>query len=130
MVRISCLVLVLMTFPTTALAAGGSSDNPPDQIWALIVGTLVPLVTYIINKFAPWTKESVKATVLLIASAVVGGLAQAITSGDVGFNKKTLSFITAAIFAAFSAHHGVWKPSGISRHLRGVQDTTKMAPPV
>lgn len=125
--------LLILALPAVASAA---EDAPPpsptlvlptDQLWALAVGLLVPLVTYVLNYVGPWVSEPVKAGVLVIAAAVAGGLAQAITAGDVGFNTTTLQFVLTAVLSALSAHRILWKPSGVSAKLGGGQNRQVVA---
>lgn len=130
MTRMMYFLALFMIFPAAALAADGSSASPPDQIWALVAGALVPLATYVINKWAPWTKEPVKVMVMLIVSAIAGGLTQAITEGNVGFNRTTLGFVLAALIGSIGAHNGLWRPGQISIALGGGQNAAPKAPKV
>lgn len=109
------------------LAANASADTgpasqhalalDPTQTVALLIGALVPLVTYVLNHHAPWASEHVKAVVLVIVSAVASGLYQSAEIGGVGLNAGTLQIVGGAVFAALSAHHLLWKPSGIAPRL-------------
>jgi peptidoglycan/LPS O-acetylase OafA/YrhL len=99
--------------PNTTLAL------PTDQIWTLAVGALVPLVTYGLNYVGPWLSEAIKAIILVVVSAIAGGITQAIVAGDVGFNATTLQFVLTAVIAALSAHRLLWRPSTISTKLGG-----------
>jgi len=112
----------LLVMPATALADVANHESaklvlPADQIWTLAIGGLVPLVTYVLNHAAPWTSEAVKAAVLVVASAVAGGLYKALANGDVGFNAPTLQYVLTAVIAALAAHHWLWKPSTVSTRL-------------
>lgn len=92
---------------------------PTEQVWTLIAGGIVPLVSYVLNYAGPQTSEKVKAFVHVLAAAVAGGLMQAITAGDVGLNTITLQFILTAVIAALTAHKLLWQPSGVSTALGG-----------
>lgn len=92
---------------------------PTEQIWAFAAGGLVPLLTYVINHWAPWVSEPVKAFVFVLGAAVAGGITQAIDVGNVGFNDQTLQFVLSAIFAAVVAHAGIYTRGGINTRLGG-----------
>jgi uncharacterized membrane protein HdeD (DUF308 family) len=95
------------------------------QVWVVLLGALVPLATYIINHFAPWVTEPVKALVLAIVAAVVAALYTAIETSIFGLNDATLQLVLSAIVAAFGAHLLVWKPSGIAEKLGGGSNAPK-----
>lgn len=116
--------LILFALPAAAFAQDAPDPSstlvlPTDQLWTLAVGALVPLVTYGLNYIGPWVSEPVKAFIVVLASAVAGGVTQAITAGDVGFNTVTLQFVLTAVIAALSAHKLLWRPSGVSAKLGG-----------
>lgn len=92
---------------------------PYAQIIALIIGAFVPAVTYVLNHYAPWVDEKVKAIVLVVSAAVASGLYQALDGGSIGFNNVTLQLVVTSIVAALTAHHWFWKPSTISASLGG-----------
>jgi hypothetical protein len=114
----------MLILPAVALA-----DSPPppqhtlafptDQVWTLIIGALVPLVTYVLNYLGPQVDEKIKAFVLVVVAAIAGGLTQAVVAGDVGFNNTTLQFVLTAVVAALTAHAWLWRPSGTNVALGG-----------
>jgi hypothetical protein len=115
---------LLLLFPAVVLAADPAHNPgvlvfPKAQIWTLIVGALVPLVTYALNHAAPWVGEPVKAFVLAIAAAVAGALTTAIATNVFGWNTPTLQLVLSAVVAAFLAHKLIWLPSGVSTLLGG-----------
>lgn len=118
-------VLWLIILPDLASAAGTAPDPnstlalPSDQLWTLAIGALVPLVTYVLNHYAPWASEPIKAAVVVLASAVAGGVYQAIEAGQVGFNGTTAQFIITAIIGALAAHKLLWVPSTVAQRLGG-----------
>jgi hypothetical protein len=118
-------VLWMIIAPDLASAADTAPDPnstlalPSVQLWTLAIGALVPLVTYVVNHFAPWASEPVKAAVVVVASAVAGGIYQAIEAGQVGFNGTTAQFILTAVIGALAAHKLLWAPAGISTRLGG-----------
>lgn len=101
---------------------------PSIQTWALILGAIVPLATYILNHFAPWVSEAVKATVLAVLAGVVGAVYTAIETSVFGWNDATVQLVLTAIIGAFGAHLLIWKPSTISAKLGGGSDAAKPAP--
>lgn len=119
-------VLASLMLPALALAAG-TALVPVPQIWVLLLGALTPLVTYVLNHFAPWVGEAVKATVLAVVAGVVGAIYTAIETSTFGWNNTTLQLILTAILGAFGAHLLLWKPSSISTKLGGGTDTTPKA---
>lgn len=114
------LFLVLM-LPAFALAVGSARVLvlPTQQLWTLIIGALVPLVTYVLNHVGPWLTEPAKATVLAVVAAVVTALYAALDTSVFGWNDATLQLVLSGVLAAFAAHHLVWKPAGISAILGG-----------
>jgi hypothetical protein len=117
--RAVMLALVsLLLLPTIALAAG-TTLVPVPQIWVVVLGAVVPLLTYVLNHFAPWVTEPVKATILVVAAAVVAVIYTAIETSVLGFNDATLQLVVTAIISALGAHLLLWKPSGFSAKLGG-----------
>ena len=119
-------LLCLLLLPALALAAG-TVLTPVPQIWVLLLGALTPLVTYVINHFAPWLGEAAKATVLAVVAGIVAAIYTAIETNIFGFNDATLQLVLTAIIAAFGAHALVWRPSGISTKLGGGSNAPKAA---
>ena len=121
-------VLWMIILPSLAFGQSTAPDPnshlalPTDQLWTLAIGALVPLVTYALNHFAPWTSEPIKALVLVVAAAVAGGVYQALQAGQVGFNGTTAQFVLTAVIAALSAHRLLWVPSTVSQRLGGGSD--------
>ena len=92
---------------------------PTDQVWVLVLGIVIPALTYMLNHVAPWKDEKIKATVLVIASAVVAALYEGLFAGGIGFDNATLQLVLTAIIAALGAHKLFYVPSGISAKLGG-----------
>lgn len=95
-------------------------DNP--QFAVLLIGSLVPLVGYVLNTYAPWVDEKVKGVVQVVVAAVAGGLYTALETKVFGFNSETAQLVFSAVLAALSAHHLLWKPANISSALGGGQN--------
>lgn len=116
-------LLTLFLFVSPALAAPDPASAPPPgqtllsgvPVWALAVGALVPLVTYVVNRLT--LSEPVAASVLLVATTVAGALTQLVDAGSVGFDANTLKYVLSATGAALLAHHAVWKPGGVNSAL-------------
>jgi hypothetical protein len=116
-----------LLLPALALAAGGAGFVPSVQTWALILGAVTPLVTYILNHFAPWVSEAVKATVLAVVAGVVGAVWAAIETHVFGWNDATVQLVLTAILGAFGAHALIFKPAGINQKLGGGSDAAAPA---
>jgi hypothetical protein len=116
--------LVMLLAPAAALA---DSDHVPIgqtalglSLWALGVGALVPLATYVLNRFVP--NEPARAAVLLIVAAIAGALTQLINAGSIGFDTATLRYVLSAVIAARAARSGVgssvrWRPAQATGRL-------------
>jgi hypothetical protein len=92
---------------------------PQTQLWTLVIGSLVPLVTYVLNHYAPWVSEPIKGIVLALVAAGASALYTALSTNVIGFNNTTYQLVISAVIAAFLTHVVVWKPSGISVKLGG-----------
>jgi VIT1/CCC1 family predicted Fe2+/Mn2+ transporter len=108
--------------------ASGHLVLPTAQLWTLVIGALVPLVTYIVNRYAPWVSEPVKAVVLAVAAAAASALYTALGTHIIGFNAPTLQLVLTAVVTAFITHAVIWKPSGISVLLGAGTDRQKHPP--
>lgn len=90
-----------------------------DQLWVLVIGSIVPLVGYVLNYLGPWVDEKIKAVVQVLVAAVAAALYTALETNVLGLNSQTLQLVVTAIVAALAAHHWLWKPSTISTELGG-----------
>lgn len=95
---------------------------PWPQLWPVVIGSLVPLVTYGLNRAAPWISQPVKAVVLVVVSAIATALYTALATNVLGFNDATLQLVLTGVVASLAAHHMLWKPSGISTLLGAYAD--------
>lgn len=116
------LVAPLAAFAADTPAPAHTFVFPAVQVWTIVAGSLVTVVTYVLNKYAPWTSQSVKAFVLVITAAVSAGITQSIDGGTVGFNADTLQLVVTAVVAAFGSHLLIWKPSGVQSALAQPED--------
>lgn len=98
------------------------------HVWLVLFSALVPLVTYFVNHVGPQVTEPVKAAVLVVASAIVGGLYEAVDSGGFGFNNRTLQYVLVAVVSAFVSHGILWQPSGVSDRLGGGSNAVPTPP--
>lgn len=89
------------------------------QIVVFAIGSLVPLVTYVLNHYAPWADEKVKGVVTVVVAAIAAGLYQALDAGHLGFNATTLQLVLTAIVGALAAHNWLYTKSGINLALGG-----------
>lgn len=128
---IACLTVAFMVaFVGTAWADVVPPDNstlalPELQLWTLFAGLLVPGVTYLLNKYAPWVTDPVKGFVHVVTASIAGALVVLIDTGDIGLNNETLQAVLTAVVAAFGAHAWFWKPTGLGAKLgagQNVQD--------
>lgn len=123
-------LLFLFAFAGTAFGAvevvHSVQDVPPTnhelafsvvQFWTLVIGSLTPLVGYLINTYAPWISEPVKAFVQIAIAALAAALFQLLDAGELAFNAQTLQLCGSAVVSALVAHKFLWLPSGIGPKL-------------
>jgi hypothetical protein len=96
---------------------------PWDQVIILIIGFFVPLVTYVLNKVAPWVSEQIKGIVQVAVAAGAGAVYTALADPNFGWNNQTLTLVVTAVVAALFAHGYLWKPSKINTALGAVERT-------
>lgn len=126
LVLFALLVLGALIAPFVAFAATTDAPAQPVtlalpwvQLAALLVGFIVPLFTYVLNHYAPWVGEPVKAAVLVVVTAVAGALTDAIVGGNFGFDQQTLQVVITAVIGALGAHKWLYVPSTINTLLGG-----------
>jgi hypothetical protein len=102
---------------------------PQAQLWTLMIGAFVPLVTYVINHVGPWVSEPIKGFVLAVAAIIASALYTALDTNVFGFNAATLQLVAASVLMAFLTHALVWKPSGVSTALGGGSNRKVVAAP-
>lgn len=84
--------------------------------YLLLIGSIVPIAGYVLNKLAPWTGESVKGIVQLALTTLVGYLYTGIATDPEGFinlSQGAFSSVVASLFA----HNVLWKPASINVRL-------------
>lgn len=114
---------VVLLVPGVAAASVAKSAPtlvlPWQQVWPLLIGAMVPLVTYAVNHVGPWMSEQVKAAVVVVAAAATSALYTALATNVIGFNSATLQLVLTGVVGALGAHHWLWKPAGVSALLGG-----------
>lgn len=88
-----------------------------DQLWVFLIGTIVPLGGYVLNRLGPWASETVKAAVHVALAAIAAGLYTALETKVFGVNTQTLELVVTAVVAALGAHHWLWKPATVNTKL-------------
>lgn len=141
--RLALLIPIILALPTILLlpeavfaADAGTADPvpptqflfPTDQLWAMFVAGFVPLVMYVINKYAPWVTDGGKLIAHAIAAAIVGGVVQAITAGDVGLNQATFQFVLSGVAGAFLSITLAWSKTQIPMKLGAGQNKAGQPP--
>lgn len=87
------------------------------QTYAILIGAIVPLGGYVLNRYAPWVTEPVKAVVQIVLAAIASALYTAVDTDILGWNTPTLKLVISGVFAALIAHKVLWQPSGINAKL-------------
>lgn len=101
-------------------------DN--QQLWVVLIGSIVPIGGYLLNKVAPWVNETTKALVHVALAAGAGALYTALETSVFGWNEKTLSLVFSAVAAALFAHNLLWKPAKVNTRLGAIEHTVPVAP--
>lgn len=122
-IPVSLLIFVGWATPaladTTLPPSNHTNAFSANQFWVAVIGAIVPLATYVLNHYAPWASQKVKALVLVVLTAVVGGVYTAISTGHFAFDTPSLQIVGTAVVAALVAHKLLWLPSNISVLLGG-----------
>lgn len=93
------------------------------QLWVLLIGSLVPLVSYVLNRLAPWVDETVKAIVQIVVAAIASGLFAALDTEVFGWNAPTLQLVLSGVVAALMAHNFLWKPAKVNVKLGATENS-------
>ena len=90
-----------------------------DQTWVALTGSIVPLLMYLVNHYAPWVSEKAKAIAQVSAAALVGVLWQLHSSGGLDLGAaSTWQFILTAVVSALVAHGLLYAPGEINVALK------------
>lgn len=84
-----------------------------NQLWVVIIGSIVPLGGYFINKVMPWNSETIKGIVQVILAAIAGTLFTALAT-DIGSFTSFLQQAFSATVAGLFAHNILWKPANVN----------------
>jgi hypothetical protein len=84
-----------------------------DPFWVLLIGSIVPLGGYFINKVMPWKTETIKAIVQVVLTSIAATLYTELAT-DVGSFTGFLAQAFSATVAGLFAHNILWKPSNIN----------------
>jgi hypothetical protein len=87
------------------------------QVVVLLIGSIVPLGGYVLNRLAPWASETVKGLIQVALAAVAAALYTALNTNVIGFNGDTLQLILTGVVGALFAHHLLWKPAKVNLKL-------------
>lgn len=88
------------------------------NIWLVLIGFLTPLVTYVINHYAPWMSTQIKGLVQGVVAALAACLYQLLSDGSFGWNEQTLVAIVTVVGSSILAHYG-YAAGGLNRALGG-----------
>jgi hypothetical protein len=111
--------LVSLLIPAMAFANDGTADVDSTAFYAAVIGSLVPALAYLLNHYAPWVSEPVKAVVFAVVGAGAGVVTQLLDDGDFALDTPHLKVVGISMLFAFLAHMGFWKPSTLSTKLGG-----------
>ncbi len=84
-----------------------------DQLWVLLIGSIVPLGGYWINKVMPWKTETSKAIVQIVLTSIAATLYTFIAT-DIGSLTSFVEQAFSAIVAGLFAHNILWKPANVN----------------
>ncbi|HEX6754292.1 MAG TPA: hypothetical protein VF093_12000 [Solirubrobacterales bacterium] len=84
-----------------------------DQLWVLLIGAIVPVGGYWINKVMPWKTETSKAIVQIVLTSIAATLYTFIAT-DIGSLTSFVEQAFSAIVAGLFAHNILWKPANVN----------------
>jgi peptidoglycan/LPS O-acetylase OafA/YrhL len=102
--------------------------NSDSQFWILVIGSLVPLVTYLLNHVLPVVDEKVKALITVVVSAAAAALFAAIDTDVFGWNNATLQLVLSGVVATLLAHQLLWKPAKVNVALGAKENSASQGP--
>jgi hypothetical protein len=84
-----------------------------DQLWVLLIGSIVPLGGYWINKVMPWKTETSKAIVQVVLTSIAATLYTMVAT-DIGSLTSFVEQAFSATVAGLFAHNILWKPGNVN----------------
>lgn len=84
-----------------------------DQLWVLLIGTIVPLGGYLLNKAMPWKTETTKAIVQVVLTSIAATAYTALATDFESFT-SFVQQVFSAIVAGLFAHNVLWKPANVN----------------
>lgn len=121
------IAVLILLVPSVAVAAETVPAPQPTQaltslqFWSLVIGGVVPLVGYVVNKYAPWVSEPAKAAFMVALAAGVNVVYQLIQVGDFALDTRHLQLVATAVIGALLAHYG-YKAGDINLKLGAGQN--------
>lgn len=113
------------------LASAATVVGAPDPlsgvpIWVMLLGAVTPLLTYVLNHYAPWASERVKAVAHVVVAALVGALYKLASTDSVDFSHQaTWKYMAGAVAAALFAHKVLYAPGTINTLFKGGSNAHK-----
>jgi hypothetical protein len=95
-----------------------------DQFWVLLIGSIVPVGGYFINKVMPWKTETTKAIVQVVLTSIAGVLFTWLAT-DVGSFTDFVQQAFSATVAGLFAHNILWKPANVNIKLGAIPTPTQ-----
>lgn len=122
---ISALVLLLivpmfLSAPAAFADSGGAVPHTEPllfgmvPIWTAFAGLITILGGYLVNHFAFWNSEPVKALFVLVYSTIAGAITQLIDAGTISWDSHTLQYVVGTLLFALALHFGLLKPGGVN----------------
>jgi hypothetical protein len=84
-----------------------------DQLWVLLIGSIVPLGGYWLNKVMPWKTETSKAIVQVVLTSIAATLYTFVAT-DIGSFTSFVQQVFSATVAGLFAHNILWKPANVN----------------
>jgi hypothetical protein len=95
------------------------------QMWALIVGVLLPPVVAAVQQpgFPTWLRS-----VIAVAASAVAGFVTVLVTGQLG-GRSVVTAVLLTLVAAVSSYESVWKPTGIAPRVEAATSPRRHQPP-
>lgn len=102
---------------SNAVVAGGEHViTIPMTVWAMITGTVIPLVVGLLTKIT--ARPGVKIVTSLVLNAVSGIVGAAVVlDGNAVISTETLVLAGLTLIQSLATYVGIWKPLNSQAHL-------------